>query len=213
MSTFASDFAMRSISCESSAMTPLVPINCSFPSCLICAFLLYGASPTNPKSSIANRQSRNLQSPITNPQFLLAGFPQEILETPPAALVHRRKQSADAVHRNTSRELQTAANLDLGTECIRPQCRAEFRRSSRRNRQLRCEQRTTQADIEQPNACAQVEPAIDVPWHRHARRLTTFGRKSTRHSITLPRPRPDPTPSNGRSAQPAPAEAPETPPR
>ena len=38
MSTLASERAIRSISCESSAITPLVPINCSLPSCLIMRF-------------------------------------------------------------------------------------------------------------------------------------------------------------------------------
>src|SRR3982751_3142951 len=114
MSTLASERAMRSISCESSAMTPLVPINCSVPSCLIYAFLLQSPYPTNQQSALDNPQStirnpQNPQSPIRNHQIrsrqsavrnLLTGFSQKIFEAAAAALVHAGEYRAKAMKRH-----------------------------------------------------------------------------------------------------------------
>ena len=87
MSTLASDRAMRSISCDSSAMTPLVPISCSVPSCLICASLLHShRTLCNAQSAISNPQSRNL----------LTCLAQEVLEAAAAPIVHRREHRARA---------------------------------------------------------------------------------------------------------------------
>ena len=66
---------------------------------------------------------------------------------------------------------RAAPDLHIRPERARPEAGPQLRRCADRQSQVRREQRTAEADVEQPDPRAEIQPALDAGVKRNARRL------------------------------------------
>src|SRR4051794_1671559 len=123
---------------------------------------------------------RTLFTPA-EPARLLTGLPEKIFEAAAAAIVHPDEHRAEPLQRYARLERRGSPALHVRLESAGAEPGAELRCRTRWQRHLRTEERTAEADVYQPDAGTQVEPAPNPSVECHSRAVATLCAVSGAH--------------------------------